>query len=48
MELGLFSISCWFKNCVDGFQWTFNGVYGSIVDSGRESFWEKLGYVRGL
>ena len=48
MELGLFSISCWFKNYVDGFQWMFTGVYGLVVDSSRESFWEELGYVRGL
>ena len=48
MELGLFSISCWFKNCVDRFQWMFIGMYGLIVDSSRESFWEELGYVRGL
>ena len=43
MELGLFSISCWFKNCVDGFQWMFTGVYGSVVDSSRESFLGGIG-----
>ena len=37
-ELGLFLISCWFKNYVDGFQWMFTGVYGPIVDSSRKSF----------
>ena len=47
MELGLFSIS-WFKNCVDGFHWMFTRVYGLVVDSSREFFWEELGYVRGL
>ena len=26
----------------------FTGVYGPIVDSSRESFWEELGSVRGL
>ena len=48
MEFGLFSISSWFRNCVDGFQWMFTGVYGPVVDSSRESFWEEFGFVRGL
>ena len=26
----------------------FTGVYGPVVDSSRESFWEELGSVRGL
>ena len=48
MEIGIFSVSCCFKNCIDGFQWMFSGVYGPIVDSKREFFWEELGAVRGL
>ena len=48
METGIFSIFCCFRNCTDGFQWMFSGVYGPVVDSERESFWEELGAVRGL
>ena len=28
MKVGLFSISCHFKNCEDGFLWTFTGFTG--------------------
>ena len=28
MEVAVYSISCWFKNCDDGFVWFFTGVYG--------------------
>ena len=31
MEVGLFSISCRFKNCEDGFSWIFLGVYGPTL-----------------
>ena len=31
MEVGLFSVSCRFKNCEDGFLWTFTGVYGPTM-----------------
>ena len=48
MEVGLFSISCRFKNCEDGFRWTFSGVYGPIMRSYREFFWEELGAIRRL
>ena len=27
MEVAVYSISCWFKNCDDGFVWFFTGVY---------------------
>ena len=48
METGIFSVSCCFRNCIDGFQWMFSGVYGPVVDSKREFFGEELGVVRGL
>ena len=48
METGIFSVSCCFRNCIDGFQWMFSGVYGPVVDSKSEFFWEELGAVRGL
>ena len=48
METGTFSVSCYFRNCIDGFQWMFYGVYGPVVDSKREFFGEELGVVRGL
>ncbi|RVW43416.1 Transposon TX1 uncharacterized 149 kDa protein [Vitis vinifera] len=48
MQKGLFSISCTFKSCEDGFIWTFTGVYGPTVRRKRESFWEELGAIKGL
>ena len=48
MEVGLFSISCRFKNVEDGFRWTFSGVYGPTLRKYREVFWEELGAIRGL
>ncbi|RVX04946.1 putative ribonuclease H protein [Vitis vinifera] len=48
MEVGLFSVSCRFKNCKDGFLWTFTGVYGPTMKRHRELFWEELGAIRGL
>ena len=48
LQKGLFSISCIFKSCEDGFIWTFTGVYGPTVRRKRESFWEELGAIKGL
>ena len=48
MEVGIFSILCRFKNCEDGFLWTFTGVYGPTMKRYRELFWEELGVIRGL
>ena len=48
VETGLFSITCWFKNVEDGFQWAFTGVYGPVERSNREMFWEELGSLKGL
>ena len=48
MEVGFFSICCRFKNCEDGFKWTFSGVYGSTMRRFRELFWEELGAIHGL
>ena len=47
-EQGVFSISCRFKNCVDGVVWVFTGVYGPVCSGDREEFWEELGSVKGL
>ena len=38
MDVGLFSISCRFKNCKDGFVWIFSGVYGPTMKRYREFF----------
>ena len=43
MEVGLFSISCRFRNCEDGFGWIFSGVYGSTM----KRYTIFLGRVRG-
>ena len=48
IQKGLFSISCIFKSCEDGFMWMFTGVYGPILRRERESFWEELGAIKGL
>ena len=48
LQKGLFSISCTFKSCEDGFIWTFTGVYGPTLRRKRESFWEELGAIKGL
>ncbi|RVX10471.1 Transposon TX1 uncharacterized 149 kDa protein [Vitis vinifera] len=39
LEKGVFSIFCHFKNCEDGFIWTFTGVYGLALRRDRECFW---------
>lgn len=38
VEEGEFSISCRFKNCVDGLMWVFTGVYGPVCSRVREDF----------
>ena len=38
VEDGMFSISCWFKNCVDGLMWVFSGVYRLVCSRDREDF----------
>ena len=43
LQKDLFSISCTFKSCEDGFTWTFIGVYDPTLRRKRESFWEELG-----
>ena len=46
--VGSFSVLCLFRMTEDGFQWAFFGVYGSVENRFRESFWEELGSVKGL
>ncbi|KAH7863089.1 hypothetical protein Vadar_013200 [Vaccinium darrowii] len=41
-EYGLFSVSCLFKNVMDGFQWVFTGVYGPVIDRHRGDLWDEL------
>ena len=48
LEEGECSISCCFKNYVDGVVWVFTGVYGPVCSRDREDFWEELGSIRGL
>ena len=43
MKVGLFSILCHFKNCEDGFLWTFTGFTGYLEKIQRNF----LGGVRG-
>ena len=48
VESGGYSISVRFRNCPDGFSWIFSGVYGPVIGSENEAFWEELGAIRGL
>ena len=48
LEKGEHSISCHFKNCEDGFMWTFTGVCGPTMRRDRECFWNELGAIYGL
>ncbi|RVW27803.1 hypothetical protein CK203_102622 [Vitis vinifera] len=48
IESGGYSISVRFRNCADGFSWIFSGVYGPVIGSEKEDFWEELGAIRGL
>ncbi|RVW70195.1 Transposon TX1 uncharacterized 149 kDa protein [Vitis vinifera] len=48
VEEGMFTVSCQFKNSVDGLRWVFTGVYGSVCSRDREDFWEELGSIKGL
>ena len=46
IEVGLFSISCRFKNCEDGFLWIFTGVYGPTLKRYIEFFWKSYCHLR--
>ena len=48
MEEGQFIVSCLFKNCENGSQWTFIGVYGPCSKREREGLWEELGSIQGM
>ena len=43
-----FLVLCRFKNVEDGFLWNFPKVYGSVLSSLREDFWDELGATRVL
>ena len=38
VEKGMFTISCQFKNSVDGLRGVFTGVYGPVCNRDREDF----------
>ena len=48
VEEGMFTVSCQFKNSVDGLRWVFTGVYGPVCRRDREAFWEEFGSIKGL
>ena len=48
VESRWYSISVCFINYVDGFSWIFSVVYGPVIGSEKEDFWEELGAIRGL
>ena len=43
LEVGLFFVSCRFRNVEDGFLCTFPGIYGPVLSSIREDFWDFWG-----
>ena len=47
-EVGLFTISCLFRNIDDGFVWIFTGVYVPLTRDGRLLVQDELGVVKGL
>ena len=48
VEEGMFTVSCQFKNSVDGLRWVFTGVYGPVCRRDREVFWEEFRSIKGL
>ena len=48
VESGGHSISVQFRNYADGFSWIFSGVYGPVISSENEDFWEELRAICGL
>ncbi|RVW71709.1 Transposon TX1 uncharacterized 149 kDa protein [Vitis vinifera] len=48
VESGGYSISIRFRNRDDGFTWIFSRVYGSMIGSEKEDFWEELEAICGL
>ena len=47
-EVGLFTISCLFRNIDDGFVWIFTSVYVPLTRDGRLLVQDELGVVKGL
>ncbi len=46
VAVGNFSISCYWRGLVDGFDWVCSGVYGPHSDEGRIQLWEELSSIR--
>jgi hypothetical protein len=44
--LGKFSVSCYWRGLVDGFNWVCSRVYGPHSDDGRSQFWDELSSIR--
>ena len=44
--VGRFSVSCYWRGLVDGFDWACFGVYGPHSDDSRFQFWEELSDIR--
>ena len=43
--VGIYSISCKFRNVTDQAVWIFSGVYGPNVDRERRTLWDELAGV---
>ena len=48
MGVGQFSISCRFRNVVDGFVWIFTGVYEPFSREEMGWLWKELRVIRGI
>ncbi|KAI8555491.1 hypothetical protein RHMOL_Rhmol05G0176900 [Rhododendron molle] len=44
-EVGMFSVSCLFKNVADGFRWVFIRLYSPVINRLGEDMWEELSAV---
>ena len=45
-EVGPHSISCHFKNTIDGFIWVFTSIYSPLSSGERNLVWDELGAIR--
>jgi hypothetical protein len=46
VQVGQFSVSCYWHGLVDGFDWVCSGVYGPHTEESRQLCWEELSSVR--
>ena len=45
-SVGKFSVSCFWKGLLDGFEWVGTGLYGPTHEEFRPDFWSEVKGVR--